>query len=151
MREQPGRRHRPQDDAGQPAHGRKPCHGVSRVRRLTHHLRVLPRPGLASIATFLFVAFLACAHAFVQVPGTIVGRVLDETGGVLAGVTVHVRALGTEVEGVTDETGRYRLSGVRAGRAEVEFRLVNFTALRRTLDIMDGCEVVADAVMRLAL
>ena len=104
--------------------------------------------GLAMlVTTFLVGAQIASAQGV----GTVAGRVADETGGVLPGVSVHAHAGGTELETVTDAVGRYRLDGVPAGRVEVEFRLINFTVLRRTLDVAAGQTLAADALMRLAL
>ncbi|MCY4637509.1 MAG: TonB-dependent receptor [Acidobacteria bacterium] len=78
------------------------------------------------------------------------GTVVDETGGVLPGVTVEVQAGAVERTAVTDDTGIWRVEGVPAGPASLTFRLVNFSTLRRDLEVAAG-ENSADAVLTLGL
>ena len=80
------------------------------------------------------------------------GRVTDETGGALPGVTVEVRAEGAPpMETVTDATGDYVFSGVAPGQYQLTFSLINFaTIVRRDVKMMSGVTRV-DAVMRFSL
>jgi hypothetical protein len=83
--------------------------------------------------------------------GTVTGRALDETGAVLPGVTVSLRASTTERTTVTTATGAYRFENVPAGRVTVRFALLNFAVVERTLIVDAGRPTTADGVMRLAL
>ena len=80
------------------------------------------------------------------------GRVSDETGGVLPGVTVELRPDGAPaMETVTDETGEYAFNGVAPGKYQVAFTLINFASiLRRDVKMSSGVTRV-DAVMHLSL
>jgi hypothetical protein len=103
------------------------------------------------------MAVAACAwlvlvpSVYAQSGGTIVGRVADETGGVLPGVTVDLHSYGMETTAITDGTGDYRIDDVPAGPAELTFKLINFTIVRRTLNVIAGQTVTADAVLGLSL
>ena len=72
----------------------------------------------------------------------------DETGGVLPGVSVSLQPAGTQtpLETVTDGEGRYRFDNVPAGPAEISFRLINFSAVRRDITVAQG-PTTANAVM----
>ena len=80
----------------------------------------------------------------------VTGSVRDETGAVLPGVSVELRTA-SGVRGTTsDGAGTYRFEGVGAGAASLTFRLVNFSTLRRGLDVAAG-ENRVDAVLTLGL
>jgi TonB dependent receptor/TonB-dependent Receptor Plug Domain/Carboxypeptidase regulatory-like domain len=53
-------------------------------------------------------------------------------------------------EAVTDAEGRYRFDAVRSGSAEITFRMINFSTVRRTLTVVAGSTVAADAVLHVA-
>ncbi len=84
--------------------------------------------------------------------GIVTGRVADETGGVLPGASVDLRPAGAQSvrETVTDDVGVYRFDGVPAGPAEITFRLINFSTVRRLVNVTAGGTVQADAVMLVA-
>ena len=65
--------------------------------------------------------------------------------GVLPGVTVDLHSYGMETTAITDGTGDYRIEDVPAGPAELTFKLINFTIVRRTLIVIPGQTVTADA------
>jgi hypothetical protein len=92
------------------------------------------------------------AAAFAQGGGIVSGTVSDETGGVLPGTSVELRVTGNNMplETVTDGTGMYRFENVPAGEAELEFRLINFGTVRRTINVTPGATVAANAVMQVA-
>ena len=111
---------------------------------MTRHLRRLTLLG----ATIWFVA----VQAFAQGTGQISGRIVDETGGVLPGVTVDLQIDGATVATTTtDGTGTYRFENVTPGQADVRFQLINFGTVRRNVVVRSGGTVNADAVLTLSL
>jgi hypothetical protein len=80
------------------------------------------------------------------------GRVTDETGGALPGVTVGLRAEGaTTTETVTDEAGEYSFQNVPPGQYQLTFSLINFASIvRRDVKMSTGITRV-DPVMRVSL
>ncbi len=87
----------------------------------------------------------------VEALGTVAGRALDEAGGVLPGVTVHVRTSTSEHTTSTDDTGSYRIEEIPVGPASMTFTLSNFAAVDHVLTVSPGRLVALDAVLRLAL
>src|SRR5262245_61871737 len=79
------------------------------------------------------------------------GVVRDQTGGVLPGVTVDLASGGQERTAVTGASGAYEFTGMQPGPAALTFRLLNFTVLRRTIDLTSGIETRVDPVMTLSL
>ena len=85
---------------------------------------------------------LLCLIALVLVPGaaagqspsaTVVGQVIDESGGVLPGVTVTLRSPALQVPEVTtmtDERGEYRITPLPIGVYSVEYTLSGFQTVR---------------------
>ena len=100
--------------------------------------------------TFGLVVALA-ASAAAQGAGRITGRVLDQTGGALPGVTVSLVTGGSELTAMTDVEGVFRFDGVPDGRAELTYRLLNFSVLRRTMTVDSGTPATANATLTLAL
>ena len=108
-------------------------------------------PRNASFLAFFFSLSLTFAGAAsAQSTGSLTGTVVDETGGVLPGVTVTVQAGALQLDAVTDDTGAWRVEGVPEGPASLTFRLVNFSTLRRDVQVTDG-ENRDDAVLTLGL
>ncbi|NOT28156.1 MAG: TonB-dependent receptor [Acidobacteria bacterium] len=99
------------------------------------------------------VLVLACASlARAQEGGTIAGRVVDQTGGALPGVIVELSSNGATLDSVlSDAAGTYRFDGLAAGTAELTFRLLNFSVLRRTVVVTPGATTSADVLLTLAL
>ena len=87
---------------------------------------------------------------FAQPAASLAGTVVDETGGVLPGVTVDVRAGAAEFAASSDAAGAWRVEGVPEGPASLTFRLVNFSTLRREVAVAAG-ENRVDAVLTLGL
>ena len=109
---------------------------------------------MARNASFLVVA-LSLSPAFIgvssaQSTGTVIGTVVDETGGVLPGASVTVQAGALQLDAVSDDTGVWRVEGVPEGPASLTFRLVNFSTLRRDIEVVAG-ENRAEAVLTLGL
>jgi len=84
--------------------------------------------------------------------GEVTGTVSDESGGRLPGVVVTViDAVGTSRVAESDARGEFRVTGVAAGPARVEFVLVNFAASRREVSVGASGTARVDVVLSLAL
>ena len=108
------------------------------------------------LRTYLKAALLVLlfgTHAFAQGTGSVTGTVSDETGGVLPGVSINLLTTTGQAfaETVTDETGTYRFDNVTAGTYELEFRLINFSTVRRALTVPQGGVITANASMLVAM
>lgn len=100
------------------------------------------------LSIILFAVTLA---ANAQSTGQVTGRVVDQTGAALPGVAIQLIANNREVTATTDDGGRYRFDDVPAGDAELTFRMLNFSVLRRTVTVAGGVSVTADAMLTLSL
>jgi carboxypeptidase family protein len=102
---------------------------------------------ITSLAAF---ANLAAGQA--QVSGSIVGRVTDESGAVLPGVTVTAKSPALqvpEVAGVTTVQGDYRLTPLPIGTFEVVFTLTGFQTVRReSIRLTAGFVARVDVVLK---
>jgi outer membrane cobalamin receptor len=104
---------------------------------------------------FLATLALLAPPLLAQGPaGTLSGRVVDEAGGALPGVTVEAEspALSAPRVGVTDAAGSYRFDGLPPGSYRVTFRLLNFVGVARPgVAVESGSEAGADATLRLSV
>jgi hypothetical protein len=84
--------------------------------------------------------FVIIALAFLSPPrwaqvssGKITGAVLDESGGVLPGVSIVARNLGTNTtrEAVSNERGQYEVAALSPGRYQIEAELAGFKRHQR--------------------
>ena len=125
---------------------RTPMHVQPRLAKSQDSLRTLAR-----ITTFILVTFLAGASAYAQTTGAIAGRVNDQTGAALPGVTIDLVTSGSERTAVTNATGAFAFDSVPAGFAELTFRLINFSVLRRTTTVTSSQTATVDAVLTLSL
>ena len=66
-------------------------------------------------------------------------------------MTIDSVAGPTELTAVSDAAGAYRFESVPVGPAELTFRLINFTVLRRTVSLVGGQSATVDAVLALSL
>lgn len=80
------------------------------------------------------------------VAGVIEGTIREAGGPVLAGARVSVE--GTSLHGVSGADGRYRIEGVRPGRAVVAVRLAGYEAARRVVEVAEGRTTTADLQLR---
>ena len=112
---------------------------------MTRMARILIPLALRVAAFVMLTASVASAQA------PLTGTVRDETGAALPGVLVELRS-GTAAVGQTqtNERGEYRLDGIRSGRFELSFTLVNFATVRRPVTIGPDAQTV-DAVLFLVL
>ncbi len=108
-------------------------------------------PRVRTITVVLGIFLFCTAPARGQTTGSVTGRVLDQTGASLPGVSIELVAGATELAAVSDEAGAYRFERVPAGPAELTFRLLNFSVLRRTASIASGRAVAVDATLTLSL
>ena len=88
----------------------------------------------AGVRVWLSLLVLICAApAFSQsITGTITGRALDASGGVLPGVEVSITSpamIGGARTAFTDEQGVYRFTQLPAGEYRVSFKLSGFKTL----------------------
>jgi hypothetical protein len=107
--------------------------------------------GLSIITTVgaLLLVFGSTVDALAQ--GRVSGRVLDQTGGVLPGVTIDLVAGKTELTTTTDEAGRYHFERVPVGTADLTFRLLNFAVRRRQVSVAHERTATLDNVLSLSL
>ena len=88
------------------------------------------RVAMITIITFVLLSGLAAG----QENASIVGRITDDSGGVLPGVTVTATSPAlqlAEISVVTDAQGEYRLSELPIGTYDVEYSLPGFQSIRR--------------------
>ena len=96
---------------------------------------------------------MTAASARAQTAGAVRGRVTDETGGALPGVTVELALLpsGAPVSDVTQMSGDYTFDHLAPGRYQLSFTLINFASVvHRDIDVT-GAVIQLNAVMHLAL
>jgi len=104
------------------------------------------------IATLVFgMLVLGAPVARAQEHGSVSGRVVDQTGGVLPGVSIDLLSGTTELTATSDGAGAYRFEIVPVGSAEFTFRLINYTVLRRQVVVAAGRPATVNAVLPLAL
>jgi hypothetical protein len=98
------------------------------------------------------ILLLSYQDAAAQGTGSVAGTVSDETGGVLPGVTIQLQPSGAAnaLETVTDGSGTYRFDGVPTGTAEITIRLINFSTVRRNVNVTAGAPVTANVAMVVA-
>lgn len=105
--------------------------------------------GTSSLALLLILTRASVASA--ETTGALTGTVVDETGGVLPGVVVNLRADGAEFTSVTDETGTWRIDGVPTGPVTLTLRRTNFASTHRELTVAEGEVLTVDVVLVLSL
>ena len=95
----------------------------------------------------------AAAQSVTSTSGAITGRVVDNTGGVLPGVTVTASSpaqMGTRTA-VTGEDGSFRLPAVPPGEYRLMFELGGFTTLERSgIQVGLGFTATVNAELKLA-
>src|SRR2546428_3144148 len=81
-------------------------------------------------AALAALAFFVASPSSAQPAGRITGRVTDETGGALPGVTVQLRSASrSPIEPITSAGGVYAVEKVQAARASPPFPALQFPTL----------------------
>src|SRR5262245_61500096 len=105
------------------------------------------------VAVFLAVVCAPLSAAAQGAPATIAGQVVDETGGVVPGVTVAVRdaKTGRERVALTDGTGRFVVEQLAPGSYTVTATLAGFEDLERNaVDVGPGDTVRVNLALRVS-
>ncbi|HEX5107163.1 MAG TPA: TonB-dependent receptor [Vicinamibacterales bacterium] len=102
-----------------------------------------------TVAAVVSGVLLLSASAVAQ-SAVVSGVVKDQTGLVLPGVAIDLVSGAEELTTVSDATGGFRFAAVPSGPAEITFRLLNFTVLRRSVEVK-GASHTVDVVMTLSL
>src|SRR5262245_21125839 len=106
--------HQPQHHAGCPANEWQPCDNMPHLDGLVVHVDSLSfvlrqrRPTSLRITAFIAALLVATAVPVLGQSSRVSGRVLDQTGSVLPGVTIDLVVQGTELTATTDNEGRYQ-------------------------------------------
>ncbi len=105
-------------------------------------------------AVLLLALGVALPAAAQRTTGEIIGKVVDESGSILPGVTVTLRGAG--VAGTptvtTSETGTYRFPVLPPGTYDVEYTLAGFTTLKReAIPVAVGSTVELDVAMKVGV
>ena len=111
---------------------------------------------LGVIVVVLIMSLFAFAHLAAagqaQVTGSIVGRVTDESGAILPGVTVTATSPALQIPQVVNITtvqGDYRLTPLPIGTYEVVFTLTGFQTVRReSIRLTAGVIARVDVVLK---
>jgi len=100
-------------------------------------------------AALMTLLALAAGPAYAQQTGSIVGKVVDTSGGVLPGVTVTASSsvLPTPRTAITQANGEYRLVALPPGNYEVRFELSGMQPITRTAVVQLQEATVADATL----
>jgi hypothetical protein len=110
----------------------------------------MSRPAARLVVVLAFLLPFA-SPSFAQIDtGTIVGRVVDESGAVLPGVTVTATQNGTNVSSstVTNGSGEYIFPGLRIGTYEIAAELQGFRrALQRDVTLNVQARVQVDLAL----
>jgi hypothetical protein len=103
------------------------------------------------IAAILGLMLVCSPGLSAQATGRVTGRVLDQTGSVLPGVAIDLVVNAAELSTTTDARGQYHFEGVSSGSAELTYRLLNFSVLRRIVHVASGALVTHNVVLPLSL
>ena len=108
--------------------------------------------GFMRLLVILIASTLAPVSTWAQSTGVVTGTVTDETGGALPGASVNLVPAGAQsvLETVSDGSGVYRFENVATGPAELTFRLINFSTVRRIVTVTQAGTVTANALMLVA-
>ena len=84
--------------------------------------------------------------------GTVNGRVVDQDGGVLPGVTINVKnaASGATRSTITNEQGVYSLPALDRGVYDLTTELAGFASMTRRVELVAGSTVTTDLRLGLA-
>jgi outer membrane receptor protein involved in Fe transport len=106
---------------------------------------------LSRAAGVILVALLAAAPVAAQSAlGTLRGKIADEQGGALPGVTVTVRHTETNTiqSMVTNPEGQYVLPNLRPGKYEITTELSGFTPNKQELELRVGQDLTLNMTLK---
>lgn len=91
------------------------------------------RPLLSFVGPVLAALLLTVPAPLLAQNSSLTGRVIDQTGHAVFGVTVQIVSADRSISRVaaTDRDGRYSASGLPAGDYDVTFAAINFSEVRR--------------------
>ncbi len=102
----------------------------------------------------MLLSLLTCATALAQqTTGTVTGRVVDQQGAAMPGVTVTAKSptTGFTRAEVSDAEGLYRLNALPVGKYDVTAELQGFaTVSQKSIDVNIGLATTLDFSMRVA-
>ena len=102
----------------------------------------------------VFVALLSCASALAQqTTGTVSGRIVDQQGAAMPGVSVTAKAPATGFTRTetTDAEGLYRLNALPVGVYEITAELQGFATMsQKNVEVNIGQSTTVDLAMRVA-
>ncbi|WP_183403260.1 MULTISPECIES: SusC/RagA family TonB-linked outer membrane protein [Hymenobacter] len=96
----------------------------------------MKHPYLAKLALPLLCASAGVSNAYAQGIGTVSGRVLDEKGEGMPGVTVLIE--GTTVGGSTNSDGTFSIQNVPSGPHTLVLSFVGYTTQRQSINVTAG-------------
>ena len=99
------------------------------------------------LVLFLLVAVLAWSPVWAQrTRGSIGGRVVDDTGGVIPGVSVTAAnvATGVDLSTVSNDTGSYRINYMDPGEYELTVSLPGFKTIKQPVQLRTGESLIRD-------
>ncbi len=117
---------------------------------MAHRFRFRSFGSAFSFLALLLLAAPALAQ-FGEAKGNLYGRVLDENGGTLPGVTVTLKGPGAPVVQTTDARGEYRFLNLSPGRYTISLALAGFsTVTRENVDINLGANTQVTDTMKVS-
>lgn len=96
----------------------------------------MKHPYLAKLALPLLCAGVSVSSAYAQGIGTVSGRVLDEKGEGMPGVTVLIE--GTNLGGSTNSDGSFSIQNVPSGQHTLVMSFVGYTTQRQSISVTAG-------------
>ncbi|WP_426491164.1 SusC/RagA family TonB-linked outer membrane protein [Hymenobacter sp. 102] len=96
----------------------------------------MKHPYLAKLALPLLCAGVSVSSAYAQGTGTVSGRVLDEKGEGMPGVTVLIE--GTTLGGSTNSDGTFSIQNVPSGPHTLVMSFVGYTTQRQSISVTAG-------------
>jgi iron complex outermembrane receptor protein len=91
---------------------------------------------------------LALSRPALAQTGGVTGAVVDSLGAPLGGAEVRIE--GTTLHTTTDESGRFRLTGVPAGPHTLRVLLLGYRAMTRAVTVAAGADVEANVTLLLS-
>ncbi|RPJ77730.1 MAG: carboxypeptidase regulatory-like domain-containing protein, partial [Acidobacteria bacterium] len=104
---------------------------------------------VALAVCIMAMASLASAQI---ITATVRGKVVDEQGGVLPGVTISARQVATNTTRtvITNEVGQYFLPNLQVGNYEVTATLAGFAPSARPVELTVGAEFTVDFTLKVS-